>query len=87
MISFTFYAGSGKTSLLDVITSRYTGKLTGQVYFNNCLCTPEVIREYAAYVMQADRLLHNLTVRETLRYSGILRLPGHCNTKEIDAEV
>ncbi|VDI72979.1 Hypothetical predicted protein [Mytilus galloprovincialis] len=37
--------------------------------------------------MQADRLLHNLTVRETLKYSGILRLPGAYNDKEINAEV
>ena len=61
--------------------------MTGQVYFNNHLCTAEVIKQYAAYVMQADRLLHNLTVRETIRYSSVLRLPGSYNGKEIDAEV
>ncbi|XP_076095553.1 ATP-binding cassette sub-family G member 5-like [Mytilus galloprovincialis] len=80
-------SGSGKTSLLDVISSRYTGKLYGKVYFNNYLCTADIIKQYAAYVMQADRLLHNLTVRETLKYSGILRLPGAYNDKEINAEV
>jgi ABC-type multidrug transport system ATPase subunit len=81
------FVGSGKTSLLDIISSRFTGKVTGKVYFNNHLCTAEVIKQCAAYVMQADRLLHNLTVRETLRFSGVLRLPGTYNSHEIEAEV
>lgn len=81
------FIGSGKTSLLDIIASRSNGSVSGKVYYNNYLCTAEVIRQYAAYVMQADRLLHNLTVRETIRYAAFLRLPGRMDSTEIDAKV
>lgn len=79
--------GSGKTSLLDIISSRSNGNVYGKVYYNNYMCTAEVIKQYAAYVMQADRLLHNLTVRETIRYAASLRLPGIMNDTEIDIKV
>lgn len=79
--------GSGKTSLLDIISSRSNGSVCGKVYYNNYMCTAEVIKQYAAYVMQADRLLHNLTVRETIRYAAYLRLPGRMNGTEIDIKV
>jgi ABC-type multidrug transport system ATPase subunit len=37
--------------------------------------------------MQADRLLPNLTVRETLRYTAKLKLPGHVTTDDIERKV
>lgn len=80
-------SGSGKTSLLDVIAGRSSGTVTGHVYYNNCACTRQVIQQRATYVMQADRLLPNLTVRETLRYTARLKLPGNTNVAEIDAKV
>lgn len=80
-------SGSGKTSLLDVIACRTEGKVTGKVYYNNYECTKEVIKQYGAYVMQADRFLHNLTVRETLRYAAYLRLPGRTKKFEIETKV
>ena len=79
--------GSGKTSLLDVIACRTEGKVTGKVYYNNYECSKEVIKQYGAYVMQADRFLHNLTVRETLRYAAFLRLPGRTTKFEIENKV
>lgn len=72
---------------MDIIASRSNGQVGGKVYYNNYLCTAEVIKQYAAYVMQADRLLHNLTVRETIRYAALLRLPGKMGSKEIDEKV
>lgn len=78
------FTGSGKTSLLDVISCRSSGIVTGNVYFNNVICTRDVIQQRATYVMQADHLLPNLTVRETLRYTAKLKLPGH--TKGVDIE-
>ncbi|KAL3872733.1 hypothetical protein ACJMK2_035937 [Sinanodonta woodiana] len=59
-------SGSGKTSLLDVISYRSSGSVTGKVYYNNHEVTKAIIQDHASYVMQADRLLPNLTVRETL---------------------
>lgn len=80
-------SGSGKTSLLDVIACRTEGRVTGKVYYNNYECSKEVIKQYGAYVMQADRFLHNLTVRETLRYAAYLRLPGRTKKFEIENKV
>ncbi|XP_052766024.1 ATP-binding cassette sub-family G member 5-like [Mya arenaria] len=80
-------SGSGKTSLLDVITCRSSGKVTGGVYYNGARCTRDVIQNHATYVMQADRLLPNLTVRETLRYTASLKLPGHTSNAVIDRKV
>ncbi|OWF44862.1 ATP-binding cassette sub-family G member 5-like [Mizuhopecten yessoensis] len=80
-------SGSGKTSLLDVIACRTSGKVSGKVYYNNYECTKEVIKQYGAYVMQADRLFPNLTVRETLQYAAFLRLPGRTTSQEIESKV
>ncbi|KAK3094013.1 hypothetical protein FSP39_022934 [Pinctada imbricata] len=80
-------SGSGKTSLLDVIACRTSGRVTGKVYYNNYECKKEVIKQYGAYVMQADKFLHNLTVRETLRYAALLRLPGRTTTVELETKV
>ncbi|XP_052820665.1 ATP-binding cassette sub-family G member 5-like isoform X1 [Mya arenaria] len=80
-------SGSGKTSLLDVITCRASGKVTGDVIYNGTRCTNNVIQNHATYVMQADRFLPNLTVRETLIYSAKLRLPGCSTSEEIEKRV
>lgn len=80
-------SGSGKTSLLDVIACRSTGTVSGKVCYNNVVCTRDVIQQRATYVMQADRLLPNLTVRETLRYTARLKLPGDTRTKVIERKV
>ncbi|XP_053377061.1 ATP-binding cassette sub-family G member 5-like [Mercenaria mercenaria] len=80
-------SGSGKTSLLDIISCRSSGTVVGNVCFNNIKCTRNVIQQRATYVMQADRLLPNLTVRETLRYTARLKLPGNKTAKEIDRQV
>ncbi|XP_013402842.1 ATP-binding cassette sub-family G member 5 [Lingula anatina] len=65
-------SGSGKTSLLDVICNRMgsNGKLQGLVWG-----TPGLI-ESAGYVIQADRLMDNLTVKETLTYTAKLKFVG-----------
>ncbi|KAH3859051.1 ATP-binding cassette sub-family G member 5-like isoform X2 [Dreissena polymorpha] len=80
-------SGSGKTSLLDCIAQRADGTVSGKVYFNNMECTPDIAQIYMSYVMQADRLLPNLTVRETLRYSAQLRLPGNASNFDIEEKV
>ncbi|XP_045159980.2 ATP-binding cassette sub-family G member 5-like [Mercenaria mercenaria] len=80
-------SGSGKTSLLDVISCRSSGAVSGQVCFNNVRCTRDVVQQHATYVMQADRLLPNLTVRETLRYTARLKLPGNIKTNDIEQKV
>ncbi|KAL4238380.1 hypothetical protein ACF0H5_003089 [Mactra antiquata] len=80
-------SGSGKTSLLDVIACRSTGEVTGTVSVDGVPCTRDVIQQRATYVMQADRLLPNLTVRETLRYTAMLKLPGNIKAQDVDRKV
>ena len=66
---------------------RASGAVTGDVFYNDTLCRRDVIQKHTAYVMQADRLLPNLTVRETLRYSACLKLPGDMTSSQIDDKV
>ena len=68
-------SGSGKTSMLNVMSQRISDsrlKQSGKTLYNgnqNLSCVR------SAYVMQQDVLLPTLTVRETLQYSADLRLP------------
>ncbi|KAI8784889.1 ATP-binding cassette sub-family G member 5 [Biomphalaria glabrata] len=80
-------SGSGKTSLLDVISGRSTGVTTGVISYNGQQCTREMMRQKSSYVLQADRLLPTLTVRETLTYMAYLKLPGHFKPSDIDKKV
>ncbi|ELT88926.1 hypothetical protein CAPTEDRAFT_142325 [Capitella teleta] len=66
-------SGSGKTSLLNVIANRASGQIVGGVYLNNTLMTEKVFQHEAGYVMQDDRLIANLTVRETLTFTASLK--------------
>ena len=70
-----FLAGSGKTSLLDFIACRLRGggKLEGSVKLNGEELVQTTFGKNAAYVIQADRLMANLTVKETLTYRALLQ--------------
>lgn len=71
------FLGCGKTSLLDVITCRdHGGKIqSGQIIINGKPSTHQLVKKCVAHVQQDDRLLPNLTVRETLLFVAKLRLP------------
>ena len=70
-----------------MIACRTNGTVSGKVYYNNIECTKDVFQQYGTYVMQADHLLPSLTVRETLRYSALLRLPGNTSSFDIEQKV
>ncbi|XP_021364868.1 ATP-binding cassette sub-family G member 5-like [Mizuhopecten yessoensis] len=80
-------SGAGKSSLLDVISSRIDGKLSGAVVYNGQPCTESNIQQHIAYVIQYDRLLPNLTVRETLTYAAYLRMPGDSSKEQVEEKV
>eukprot|EP01135_Chromosphaera_perkinsii_P001826 Nk52_evm5s211 gene=Nk52_evmTU5s211 len=85
-------SGSGKTSLLDAITGyATTGRIMQgvgldpqavPVRIGGLPITETLQRRYVGYVTQDDRLLPNLTVRETLMYVALLRLPSHLSQME-----
>ncbi|TPX48807.1 hypothetical protein SeLEV6574_g01840 [Synchytrium endobioticum] len=68
-------SGAGKTTLLNVLSGRARGgRATGDVRFNN-----EDVDAWwqsaVGYVQQQDLFFETLTVRETLQYAALLKLP------------
>eukprot|EP00761_Pharyngomonas_kirbyi_P009715 gb/GECH01009733.1/.p1 GENE.gb/GECH01009733.1/~~gb/GECH01009733.1/.p1 ORF type:complete len:630 (+),score=141.87 gb/GECH01009733.1/:1-1890(+) len=71
-------SGAGKTTLLDILALRKTkGKTEGSVKLNgeNISHNKVFFNRNVGYVMQEDALFGSLTVRETLMYSALMRLP------------
>ncbi|KAK4788327.1 hypothetical protein SAY86_019646 [Trapa natans] len=77
-------SGSGKSTLLDSLAGRLSRNvfMTGNVLLNG----KKRKLEYGlvAYVTQEDVLLGTLTVRETIMYSALLRLPTSMARQEVD---
>ena len=73
-------SGAGKTSLLDMLAGRvghisqeYT--VTGSIKVNGEQRDFDAFRTISAYVLQSDNFFPELTVRETIMLSALLRLP------------
>lgn len=67
-------SGAGKSTLLDLLAQRKnTGKMSGSILYNNA--TNGLVS--LAYVLQDNVHLALLTVRETIYYAALLRLPEH----------
>ncbi|KAK3142005.1 hypothetical protein QOZ80_4BG0340960 [Eleusine coracana subsp. coracana] len=68
-------SGSGKSTLLDALAGRLAANAfqTGAVLLNGRKA--KLSFGAAAYVTQDDNLIGTLTVRETIGYSALLRLP------------
>ncbi|KAF8009229.1 hypothetical protein BT93_J0272 [Corymbia citriodora subsp. variegata] len=80
-------SGSGKSTLLDSLAGRLSRNviMTGNVLLDG----KKKRLEYgvAAYVTQEDVLLGTLTVRETIKYSALLRLPTTLSKDEVNSIV
>uniref|UniRef100_H3B4U4 ATP-binding cassette sub-family G member 8 n=1 Tax=Latimeria chalumnae TaxID=7897 RepID=H3B4U4_LATCH len=89
MLAIIGSSGCGKTSLLDIITCRDEGgKIkSGQILVNGKSSTQQLAKKCIAHVRQDDRLLPNLTVRETLSVVARLRLPKHFTDLQRDKRV
>jgi ABC-type multidrug transport system ATPase subunit len=55
--------------------------------YKGMTCTRRVMRQRVSYVIQADRLLPNLTVRETLTYTAYLKLPDNVHKHQLERKV
>ncbi|KAF9890970.1 hypothetical protein FE257_005227 [Aspergillus nanangensis] len=74
-------SGAGKTTLLDVLAHRTTmGVITGDMFVNGKPLDSSFQRK-TGYVQQQDLHLETATVRESLRFSAMLRQPD-CVPKE-----
>lgn len=67
-------SGSGKTTLLDVLAGRGSYQ-EGLITINKGELCKEMKRSIG-YVMQSDLFFEHLSVRDTLTYTALLRLPG-----------
>ena len=70
-----------------MIASRAEGQVEGNVTLHHQPLSLEAFRRYSGYVIQADRLLPNLTVEETLTYTAQLKFLGECEKEEIQNKV
>ncbi|KYQ90665.1 ABC transporter G family protein [Tieghemostelium lacteum] len=68
-------SGSGKTSLLDILSGRKNvGDISGNILING-LPVPENFKRISGYVTQEDIMIGTLTCREHLMYAAMLKLP------------
>ncbi|RMY66568.1 hypothetical protein D0863_08338 [Hortaea werneckii] len=75
-------SGAGKTTLLDVLAQRVSlGVVTGDMFVNGKPLDSSFQRK-TGYVQQQDLHLETATVRESLRFSALLRQPKSVSTKE-----
>eukprot|EP00743_Colponemidia_sp_Colp-15_P013210 GILK01015259.1.p1 GENE.GILK01015259.1~~GILK01015259.1.p1 ORF type:complete len:648 (-),score=26.63 GILK01015259.1:152-1981(-) len=85
-------SGAGKTTFLDILAARgKSGKVHGDMRLNGCCVNNRThrrrYRNLIGYVSQEDTLLPNLTVRETLKYAAMLKLPTAFGKETIDRVV
>ncbi|KAK3676172.1 hypothetical protein LTR78_003922 [Recurvomyces mirabilis] len=75
-------SGAGKTTLLDTLAQRTTmGVVTGDMFVNGKELDGSFQRK-TGYVQQQDLHLETSTVRESLRFSAMLRQPKTVSKKE-----
>uniref|UniRef100_A0A1J3HPG1 ABC transporter G family member 25 n=1 Tax=Noccaea caerulescens TaxID=107243 RepID=A0A1J3HPG1_NOCCA len=68
-------SGSGKSTLLNAVAGRLHGSgLTGKILANDAKLTKQTLKR-TGFVAQDDLLYPHLTVRETLVFVALLRLP------------
>lgn len=75
-------SGAGKTTLLDTLAQRTTmGVVTGDMFVNGKPFDSSFQRK-TGYVQQQDLHLETATVRESLRFSAMLRQPSTVSKQE-----
>ncbi|GAB4844815.1 ABC transporter G member 25 [Ancistrocladus abbreviatus] len=75
-------SGSGKSTLLNALAGRLHGpSLTGSILFNNKSLNRPFLKR-TGFVTQDDVLYPHLTVRETLAFCALLRLPSSLSRRE-----
>jgi len=68
-------SGAGKTTLLNTLSARSAGDRTGDILVNGRAISRRRIRLLLSYMPQDDILYMELTVRQMLIYSALLRCP------------
>jgi len=82
MLAIIGASGSGKTSLLNVLSGKLGGKHTGSILVNGKPLERRILKRIAGFVPQEDILLGSQTVRETLMFYANLKLPTTTTAEE-----
>ena len=69
-------SGCDKTTLLNILAGRILNGVTGNVWLNN-QCYDKCMKRKFAYVLQDDIFFENLTIKQQVTYTALLRLPDH----------
>ncbi|XP_074662264.1 ATP-binding cassette sub-family G member 8-like [Tubulanus polymorphus] len=81
-------SGSGKTSLLNVLSQRADmSGVSGSVLIDGSKRDLEYMRDFSAYVMQDDFFMPQLTVTESLTFIAKLKLPSEFDKNDIKEQV
>ncbi|CAF3559641.1 unnamed protein product [Adineta steineri] len=79
-------SGCGKTTLLNTLAGRSLNGVTGNIWLNHQRYEKSMKR-ILAYVLQEDIFFENLTVKQQLTYTALLRLPNNLTRKDKLAQV
>ncbi|KAH7438824.1 hypothetical protein KP509_04G032700 [Ceratopteris richardii] len=81
-------SGAGKTTLMDVLAGRKTGGyIEGEIRISGYPKVQETFARVAGYVEQTDIHSPQLTVKESLAFSSLLRLPRETSLSDRKAFV
>lgn len=81
MLAMMGPSGSGKTTLLNILGGRGQGNLSGNILYND-MPYDKGMKRRTGFVTQDDVLYAHLTVKETLVYAALLRLPREFTKQE-----
>ncbi|KAI7893449.1 P-loop containing nucleoside triphosphate hydrolase protein [Mucor mucedo] len=88
MLAIMGPSGAGKSSLLDILSKKHKrGVTSGRILINGMLPTRRQFKRLTGFVDQDDSLMGTLTVRETLTYAALMRLPRCMPLKSIQKRV
>lgn len=86
MVALMGPSGAGKTTLLNCLAGLAGGETLGELLVNN-EPIPDDFNLLMNFIPQEDILLPSLTVKQTLTYGALLRLPQHLSTSKKNERV
>lgn len=75
-------SGSGKTSLLNILSGFVTKNVSGTIRINGVECVDESFKRQSTYIMQEENLHSLLTVREAMNFAVKLKTGNLLSKKQ-----